>query len=115
MVLGCKLNSKMCLKSFSRNALIFGLKEPRYMLCLCTIGVHHVRDGMMFPTTLSKYKKKNSCKKSIMSNNLNDIELQKVIIGKCIPSPELPTTEKPKPENAATDVSLTDVPVYKCY
>ena len=76
----------MCVRSFFISALILGLKELRWgMLCVCTTRVHYVREGIMFSPTLSKCIKKNSCKKWIVSNNLNGFGLQvkfKIVSGK---------------------------------
>jgi len=41
--------------SFSLNALISGLEELGWdVLLVCTGGVHHVREGIVFPPKLSK-------------------------------------------------------------
>jgi len=59
MVLGCKLNSKLCQGSFSRNALILCLEELGLsVLCMCIAGIHHFKEGIMFPPALSKCIKK---------------------------------------------------------
>jgi len=53
-------------ESFSNNALILGLEELGCgVLCLCAAGVHHVREGIMFPHALFKCIKKNRAKSEL--------------------------------------------------
>jgi len=42
------------------------------VLCVCTVGVHNVREGILFLHVLSKCNFFFVCKKSTLGNNLND-------------------------------------------